>query len=103
MFLILLCQRTDKEGYVFTEPLQYIVDGKGRVLNNVMQETLSPIRARRAEWEKDIPAVYDILKAGCEKARAVGQQTLEEVKDAMKINYFSDAELIRAQQEKYNG
>ena len=56
-----------------------------KFLNNVMQETLSPIRARRAEWEKDIPAVYDILKAGCEKARAVGQQTLSEVKDAMKM------------------
>ncbi len=68
----------------------------------VMQEELSPIRARRAEWEKDIPAVYEILQKGCEDARAVGQQTLAEVKDAMKINYFSDAELIRAQQEKYN-
>ena len=69
----------------------------------VMQEELAPIRARRKEWEKDIPAVYEILGKGCEEARAVGQETLAEVKDAMKINYFSDAELIRTQQEKYNG
>ena len=69
----------------------------------VMQEELAPIRARRKEWEKDIPAVYEILRKGCEEARAVGQETLAEVKDAMKINYFSDAELIRTQQEKYNG
>ena len=69
----------------------------------VMQEELAPIRARRKEWEKDIPAVYEILQKGCEEARAVGQKTLAEVKDAMKINYFSDEELIRAQQEKYNG
>ena len=68
----------------------------------VMQEELAPIRARRKEWEKDIPAVYEILQKGCEEARAVGQKTLAEVKDAMKINYFSDEELIRAQQEKYN-
>ena len=69
----------------------------------VMQEELAPIRARRKEWEKDIPAGYEILRKGCEEARAVGQETLAEVKDAMKINYFSDAELIRTQQEKYNG
>lgn len=74
-----------------------------KFLNSVMQEELSPIRARRKEYEKDIPGVYDILKAGCEKAREVGRQTLNEVKDAMKINYFDDAELIKAQSEKYQG
>lgn len=74
-----------------------------KFLNNVMQEELSPIRARRKEYEKDIPAVYDILKKGCEKARGVGRETLKEVKDAMKINYFDDAALIQAQSEKYKG
>ena len=74
-----------------------------KFLNNVMQEELSPIRARRKEYEKDIPGVYDILRAGCEKAREVGRHTLNEVKDAMKINYFDDAELIKAQSEKYQG
>lgn len=72
-----------------------------KFLTNIMQEELEPIRARRAEYEKDIPAVYDILKAGSEKAREIAAQTLHEVKDAMQINYFDDAELIRAQAEKY--
>lgn len=72
-------------------------------LNKVMQEELAPIRARRKEYEKDIPAVYDILRAGCDKARAVGAATLNEVKNAMRINYFDDAELIKVQTEKYQG
>ena len=72
-----------------------------KFLNNVLQSELAPIRARRKEWEKDIPAVFDILKAGSDKARAVAAQTLKEVKDAMKINYFDDIELIKKQAEKY--
>ena len=72
-----------------------------KFLNNVMQETLEPIRNRRKELEKDIPAVYEILKTGSENARNVAAQTLAEVKSAMRINYFDDAELIRAQSEKY--
>lgn len=72
-----------------------------KLLNNIMQETLEPIRARRKELEKDIPAVYDVLKKGSEAAREVAAQTLHEVKDAMRINYFDDVELIRAQSEKY--
>ena len=59
-----------------------------KLLNAVMQETLEPIRTRREELAKDIPAVWEILKAGSEKARAVAAQTLAEVKRAMKINYF---------------
>jgi tryptophanyl-tRNA synthetase len=73
-----------------------------KFLNNVIQEELSPIRARRKEYEKDIPAVYEILREGCSKARSVGAQTLKEVKDAMRINYFDDAELIKMQSEKYH-
>ena len=72
-----------------------------KFLNNVLQSELAPIRARRKEWEKDIPAVFDILKSGSDKARAVAAQTLKEVKDAMKINYFDDIELIKKQAEKY--
>ena len=72
-----------------------------KFLNSIMQEELAPIRARRAEFEKDIPAVYEILKKGSETAREVASQTLSEVKRAMKINYFEDEELIRAQSEKY--
>lgn len=74
-----------------------------KFLNNVMQEELAPIRARRKEYEKDIPEVYNILRRGCEKAQEVGRRTLKEVKDAMKINYFDDAELIKTQSEKYQG
>jgi len=72
-----------------------------KFLNEVMQEELEPIRKRRKELEKDIPAVYEILKKGSEAAREVAAQTLSEVKSAMRINYFEDAELIRAQSEKY--
>lgn len=72
-----------------------------KFLNNVLQETLSPIRARRAEWEKDIPAVYEILKKGSEVAEKVAAQTLSEVRAAMKINYFDDAALIAEHVKKY--
>ena len=66
-----------------------------------MQETLEPIRQRRKELEKDIPAVYDILKKGSETARQTAAQTLSEVKTAMRINYFEDKELIAMQSAKY--
>ena len=72
-----------------------------KFLNNVMQEELAPIRARRAEFEKDIPEIYNILKKGSDVAREKAAATLSEVKSAMKINYFEDAELIKAQSEKY--
>ena len=74
-----------------------------RFLNEVLQSILEPIRARRKEYEKDIPAVYDILKRGSEKAERTAAATLSDVKTAMKINYFSDEELIRVQSEKYSG
>lgn len=72
-----------------------------RFLNAVLNEELSPIRARRKEYEKDIAYVYDVLKAGSEKARAVAAQTLEEVKASMRINYFDDEELIKKHIQKY--
>ena len=74
-----------------------------RFLNSIVQAELEPIRARRKEYEKDIAGVYDILKAGSEKAYEVAQATLEDVKSAMKINYFADTELLKAQSEKYQG
>ena len=72
-----------------------------KFLNNVLQEELSPIRARRKEYEKDIPEIYNILKKGSEVARAKAAETLAEVKAAMKINYFDDAKLIEEQAKKY--
>ena len=72
-----------------------------KFLNNILQEELEPIRTRRAEFEKDIPAVYDMLKKGCEEARAVAAETLDEVRRAMKINYFDDAALIAEQAQRF--
>ena len=74
-----------------------------KFLNRVLEEELRPIRERRKRWEQDIPAVYEILKSGSEKAERVAAQTLKEMRAAMKINYFDDAALIAEQSEKYNG
>ena len=63
-----------------------------KLLNAVMQETLEPIRQRREEFAKDIPAVWDMLYAGSQEAKARAAQTLSEVKTAMKIDYFAGRE-----------
>ena len=70
-------------------------------LNSIMQETLEPIRNRRKEFEKDIPAIYEMLKKGCDAAREVAAATLDDVRKAMKINYFDDAELIAEQVKRF--
>ncbi|MDE5634492.1 MAG: tryptophan--tRNA ligase, partial [Muribaculaceae bacterium] len=72
-----------------------------KLLINVLEEVLAPIRERRAYWEARIPEVYDILQKGSEKARATASATLDEVRAAMKINYFSDHKLIAEQAKKY--
>ena len=72
-----------------------------KFLNNVLQEELEPIRARRKELQKDIPAIYDILNKGSEVARETAAKTLHDVRASMKINYFEDAALIAQQAEKY--
>ncbi len=72
-----------------------------KFLTAIMQEELEPIRTRRKEFEQDIPAIYDMLKKGCEVAREQAAQTLDEVRRAMKINYFDDAELIAEQARKF--
>ena len=72
-----------------------------RFLNNVLQAELEPIRNRRKEFQKDIPAVYEMLRKGTEKAEKVAAETLSDVKAAMKINYFDDEELIKMQTAKY--
>ena len=72
-----------------------------KLLMSVLQETLEPIRQRRAEFEKDIPMVYDILQKGCEAAREVACQTMDEVRRAMKINYFQDKALIEEQSRRF--
>ena len=72
-----------------------------RFLNNVVQSELEPIRARRKEYEKNIPEVYRILQEGSIRAEKVAAQTLADVKAAMKINYFDDQELIQSQAERF--
>lgn len=72
---------------------QYQAGGLGdvkikRYLNEVLQNELRPIRERREKYEADIDAVYQILKDGSDKANAVAEQTLKEVRDAIGINYF---------------
>ena len=72
-----------------------------KFLNNIIQEELEPIRARRKEYEKDIAGVYEILKAGTQIAREAAAQTLSEVKHAMRIDYFEDMNLIAEQSERF--
>ncbi|MCH5168312.1 MAG: tryptophan--tRNA ligase [Prevotellaceae bacterium] len=72
-----------------------------KLLTAVLQEVLDPIRQRRAEYEKDIPAVYEILRKGCEVARAAACETMDEVRRAMKINYFDDRALIEEQARRF--
>lgn len=74
-----------------------------RFLNSIMQAELAPIRARRREYEKNIAAVYDILREGSDRARQVAEATLQDVRAAMNINYFDDVELIKAQSARYQG
>ena len=73
-----------------------------KFLAAIMQEELGPIRERRKEFEKDIPAVYNMLKAGCEVAREAAAQTMSEVRQAMKINYFDDIDLIAEQAKRFS-
>lgn len=72
-----------------------------KMLNKVINRMLDPIRARRHEYEQDIPEIFNILKKGSEQARQVAANTMDEVRAAMRINYFNDAQLIKEQADKY--
>lgn len=72
-----------------------------KFLNTIINNMLEPMRKRRREFEKDIPEIYNILRRGTEQAREVAAQTMSEVRHAMRIDYFDDAELIRQQAERY--
>ncbi len=71
-----------------------------KFLAAVMQEEFTPIRERRREFAKDIPAVFEMLRKGSEQAREVAAQTMAEVRAAMRINYFEDQELIVSQSKR---
>ncbi len=66
-----------------------------KFLINVLEETLSPIRAERAKWEADIDSVYDIIREGTAKAVETTERTLARVRKAMRINYFEDRSIIK--------
>jgi len=72
-----------------------------KFLNQVINKMLDPIRVRRHEYEQDIPEIFNILRRGTDAAREVAAQTMSEVREAMRINYFDDAELIRQQAELF--
>lgn len=72
-----------------------------KLLMAVLEEELAPIRERRQMFEQDIPAVFDILKRGSEEARKVAAATLDDVRRAMRIDYFDDPNLIKEQAAKY--
>lgn len=74
-----------------------------KFLNAILDELLTPIRARRKEFEQDIPEVYRILKEGSLRAREVAARTLDDVRKAMKIDYFDDVELINEQARRFRG
>lgn len=72
-----------------------------KFLNQVLNKFLEPMRERRHEFEKDIPEIFNILKKGTEKARETAAETMDEVRKAMRIDYFNDADLIKQQTLKY--
>ncbi len=72
-----------------------------KFLYNVLNSRLEPMRERRHYWEQRIPEVYEILRKGTEAARERGIKTLEEVRHAMRIDYFDDKELIEQQTKMY--
>ena len=73
-----------------------------RFLEKVLNEELEPVRARRKEFERDIPAVYEILRKGSEAAREAAAATLDAVKRSMRINYFEDRALIEEQARRFS-
>lgn len=72
-----------------------------KLLNNVLEKMLAPMRARRQEFEKDIPEIYNMLRKGSEAAREVAAQTMDEVRKAMRVDYFDDTALINEQAERF--
>ena len=72
-----------------------------KMLTKVINRMLDPIRQRRHEYEQDIPEIFNILRRGSDAAREAAAQTMDEVRNAMRINYFDDERLIKEQSEKY--
>lgn len=73
-----------------------------RFLANVLNDILEPMRQRRNYYENHLDEVYEILKSGTDHAYKIADETLNEVKEAMRINYFEDNSFLNSQKEKYN-
>ncbi len=61
-----------------------------KFLTEVINDELSPIRERRKKYENNLDYVYEVLREGTKKAVEVANETVKEVKTAMKINYFNE-------------
>ena len=72
-----------------------------KLLINILNEVLDPIRERRHYFEQRIEEVYAVLEKGTARAHEVASETLRDVRNAMRINYFEDKELIAAQAKAY--
>ena len=66
-----------------------------KFLNAVMQAELEPIRTRRKEWEQRLPEVVEILKEGSAVAEQTAAATLADVRKSMRIDYFTDNNLLK--------
>lgn len=72
-----------------------------KLLNEVINKMLEPMRKRRLEYQQDIPEIYNMLKKGTQSARETAAQTMDEVRRAMRIDYFNDTELIKEQSARF--
>ncbi len=72
-----------------------------KLLNEVINKMLEPMRKRRLEYQQDIPEIYNMLKMGTQSARETAAQTMDEVRRAMRIDYFNDTELIKEQSKRF--
>lgn len=66
-----------------------------KLLNRVLQTELRPIRERRRTWEARLPDVLEILRIGSRRARQTAASTLQDVRHAMKIDYFDEDDLLK--------
>ena len=74
-----------------------------KFLLQVLNRFLEPMRQRRHEFEQDIPEIFNILRRGTERARETAVQTMDEVRRAMRIDYFNDRELVEQLSAKFKG
>ena len=68
----------------------------------MLQAELAPIRERREMWQQRIPEVYAILREGSKVAEAAAAETLHDVREAMRFNYFDDEALMNLPYERQN-